>query len=120
MYKDFKTLMDVKNCEPIHGLVMLDILALFSGKWKMVIIGCIMHDHLRFTEIQKLIPTITPRMLSKELKDLEMMGIVNRRVQDSIPVLIQYSLTDSAKELEEVMLKLMEWGMRHRKQTMVK
>ena len=120
MYKDLKTLIDAKNCEPEQGLAILDILGLFSGKWKMMIIGCILHDHLRFTEIQKLIPNITPRMLSKELKDLEMMGIVKRSVQNSIPVLIQYSLTDSAKGLEEPMIKLIEWGMRHRKLTMMK
>jgi DNA-binding HxlR family transcriptional regulator len=120
MYKDLKTLIEAKNCEPEHGLVILDILELFSGKWKMAIIGCIMHDRLRFTEIQKLIPNITPRMLSKELKDLEMMAIVKRTVYGSIPVLIQYSLTDSAKELEEPMIQLIEWGVRHRKQALMK
>jgi len=54
-------------------------------------------------------------MLSKELKDLEMNEIVKRTVFDSMPVLIQYSLTDSAMELCGIILSMVEWGVQHRK-----
>ncbi len=54
-------------------------------------------------------------MLSKILKDLEVNGIVIRKVYDSTPVTIEYELTSSGKELEKVILEMVTWGMKHRK-----
>jgi DNA-binding HxlR family transcriptional regulator len=54
-------------------------------------------------------------MLSKELKDLEMNGMVKRTVYDTIPVTVEYELTDSARNLGEVLDKMLEWGLQHRK-----
>jgi DNA-binding HxlR family transcriptional regulator len=56
-------------------------------------------------------------MLSKELKELELNGIVTRTVYDSQPVTIEYELTPSARTLSEVLDKMVEWGVRHRKQS---
>lgn len=70
---------------------------------------------MRFTEFQKLIPEITPRMLSRELKELELNGIITRTIHDTAPVTIEYSITDSAKELVEVIMELVVWGVKHRK-----
>ena len=56
-------------------------------------------------------------MLSKELKELELNGIVTRTVYDSQPVSIEYELTPSARTLSEVLDKMVEWGVRHRKQS---
>lgn len=117
MYKDIKALMDANNCEPELGMAFLEVVNLFAGKWRMVIVSSLQQD-LRFTEIRKLIPNITPRMLSKELKELELSGIVKRTMLDSKPVLITYSLTDSAKELRPILGHLVEWGVRHRAKEM--
>lgn len=68
----------------------------------------------RFTEMQRKIPKITPRMLSKELKELELNGIVKRMVYDSIPVTVEYELTESAKQLSEVRNSMIHWGINHR------
>jgi DNA-binding HxlR family transcriptional regulator len=114
MYKNIKTLIDLKNCEPDYGMALMEVLNIFSGKWKMIIICAIFQEDLRFTEIRKLIPAITPRMLSKELKDLEMSGIVKRTVIDSTPVRINYGLTASAMDLSTVISDLLEWGIKHR------
>jgi Predicted transcriptional regulators len=54
-------------------------------------------------------------MLSKELKELEMNGIVKRLVYDTTPVSIEYELTDSGKSIREVLDKMLEWGLQHRK-----
>ncbi|MNL51227.1 putative HTH-type transcriptional regulator YtcD [compost metagenome] len=54
-------------------------------------------------------------MLSKELKDLEMNGMVKRTVYDTIPVSVEYELTDSARSLGEVLDKMLEWGLQHRR-----
>ena len=97
-----------------HGLAIIDAMNVLAGKWRMPIIGIIRHDKLRYTDIQQMIPNITPRMLSKELKELELNGIVIRTVKNTIPVKIEYSLSESAKELESILIPLIEWGIRHR------
>jgi len=86
-----------------------------SGKWKLPIIGSIMFGKKRFTEIQRNIPKITPRMLSKELKELEMNGIVVRTVYNTIPVSVEYELSNSGKSITEVLDKMVDWGIEHRK-----
>jgi len=65
--------------------------------------------------MEREIPRITPRMLSKELKDLEMNGIVKRTVHDTIPVTVEYELTESGKALNNVLDVMIDWGLQHRK-----
>ncbi|WP_262889622.1 winged helix-turn-helix transcriptional regulator [Chryseobacterium sp. JV274] len=95
---------------------MIDFTNVISGKWRIPIMAAIYNDRLRYTDIQNRIPTITPRMLSKELKELEANGIVVRTVFNTIPVKIEYSLSDSAKELGNIIKQMLEWGVKHRKQ----
>ncbi len=106
---------EAKACPIQFVLAVNDTLNVITGKWKLPIIGTLLFDKKRFTEIQRNIPKITPRMLSKELKDLEMNGIVKRTVYDTIPVSVEYELTNSAKSLGEVLDKMLEWGLMHRK-----
>jgi DNA-binding HxlR family transcriptional regulator len=108
-------LKNAKSCPAQYVLALNDTLNVFTGKWKLPIIGTLLFDKKRFTEIQKNIPKITPRMLSKELKDLEINGVVKRTVYDSIPVSVEYELTDSARLLGGVLDKMLEWGLQHRK-----
>jgi DNA-binding HxlR family transcriptional regulator len=118
--KDIKTLVADKPCETDHGLALLDFTNVISGKWRIPVMAAIQHDKLRYTDIHKRIPNITPRMLSKELKELEANGIVNRTVQNTIPVKIEYSLSESAKELGAIIIKMLEWGVKHRKEQLGK
>jgi len=106
---------EAKSCPIQFVLAVNDTLNVISGKWKLPIIGSILFNKKRFTEIQRNIPKITPRMLSKELKDLEVNGIVKRTVYDTIPVGVEYELTESAKSLGEVLDKMLDWGLKHRK-----
>ena len=99
---------EAKACPIQFVLAVNDTLNVISGKWKLPIIGSLLFNKKRFTEIQRNIPKITPRMLSKELKDLEMNGMVKRTVYDTIPVAVEYELTDSAKSLGEVLDKMLE------------
>jgi DNA-binding HxlR family transcriptional regulator len=101
-------------------LAVNDTLNVINGKWKLPIIGSLLFNKKRFTEIQRNIPKITPRMLSKELKDLEMNGIVKRTVYNTIPVSVEYELTDSARSLGDVLDKMLEWGIQHRKSVLSK
>jgi DNA-binding HxlR family transcriptional regulator len=109
------SLREVKACPVQFVLAVNDTLNVINGKWKLPIIGSLLYNKKRFTEIQRNIPRITPRMLSKELKDLEMNGIVKRVVYDTQPVSVEYELTSSALSLREVLDVMVEWGVRHRK-----
>lgn len=112
------TFEEAKSCPIQFVLAMKDTLNVISGKWKLQIIGTLLFaKSRRFTEIQRIIPKITPRMLSKELKELELNGIVKRTVHDSIPVMVEYELTESARQLQEVMDSMIHWGISHREET---
>lgn len=106
---------EIKVCPTQFVLAINDTLNVISGKWKMPIIASLFFGKMRFTEIQRNIPKITPRMLSKELKELELNGIVIRTVHDSMPVVVEYELTESARQLSDVMDSMIRWGMNHRK-----
>ena len=86
-----------------------------NGKWKLPIIGSLLYDKKRFKELEREIPKITPRMLSKELKDLEANGIITRTVYNTIPVTVEYKLTKSGNHLNTVLDAMISWGLQHRK-----
>ena len=113
-----KAIERAKACSTEYVLALNDTLNVMNGKWKLPIIGSLMFGKKRFRELERDIPKITPRMLSKELKDLEMNGMVSRTVYDSIPVTVEYELTKSGLTLTAVLDKMMEWGVAHRKENM--
>ncbi len=63
----------------------------------------------------KEIPEITDKMLSKELRDLEMNQLIKRTVYDSVPVIVEYSMTPYGKTLDKLIDELRNWGTLHRK-----
>jgi DNA-binding HxlR family transcriptional regulator len=113
-----KAIERARSCSTEYVLAINDTLNVMNGKWKLPIIGALMFGKKRFRELERDIPKITPRMLSKELKDLEMNGMVRRTVYDSIPVTVEYELTKSGHSLSEVLDKMMEWGVEHRRVVM--
>ena len=92
-----------------------DALDVLNGKWKLPIIIALSFGNKRFSEMSKEIPRITDRMLSKELRDMEMNNLVKRTVHDSIPVVVEYSLTEYGHSLDTVIVALRKWGMEHRR-----
>ena len=93
---------------------MRDVLDVLGDKWKIPIIGVLFFGNKRFSEISKDIPGITDRMLSKELRDLEMNHLVKRTVYDTFPVSVVYSITEYGESLKEVIESLRNWGLSHR------
>ena len=115
---DLKELIEkekVKQCPRQYVLALGDTLTVISGKWKLPIIASILYGLNRFKDLQENIEKITPRMLSKELKELEVNGIVERRVYDRTPVLIEYTLTESGKNIISVLDVMLDWGLAHRR-----
>jgi DNA-binding HxlR family transcriptional regulator len=105
----------VKKCPTEYVLAINDTLNVLQGKWKLPIIGSLLFGKKRFKEIEREIPKITPRMLSKELKELEVNGIVTRTVYNTMPVSVEYELTKSGSSLDDVMDAMIKWGLLHRK-----
>jgi len=96
-------------------LPVTDALEVLRGKWKLAIIVSLLHgDTKRFGQISADIPKITDRMLSKELKDLEMNHLVKRTIHNTFPVTVEYSLTAHGLTLRDIITELRIWGQAHR------
>ncbi|OJJ17243.1 transcriptional regulator [marine bacterium AO1-C] len=106
-----------KECQQFIRPVR-DVIELIGGKWKLPVIVALSFGNQRFKQLERLIEGITPRMLSKELKDLEVNGLVNRKVYDTTPVTVEYSLTEYGKSLDELIAVLRKWGLDHRERIM--
>lgn len=85
-------------------------LDLIGGKWKGMILYYLCAEKRRFNQLMRLIPTITQRMLTKQLRDLESNGIVHREVYPQVPPKVEYSLTALGMTLEPVIRELEKWG----------
>jgi DNA-binding HxlR family transcriptional regulator len=91
-----------------------DALYVIGGKWKLRVIVALRDGNKRFNEIQRTVNGISARVLSNELKELELNGFVKRIVHTQIPVVVEYQITDYANTLKDVLGALSEWGVMHR------
>lgn len=85
-------------------------LDLIGSKWKSVILFRLSESTKRFNELGRLLPRITPRMLTQQLRELERDGLVNRKVYAEVPPRVEYSLTETGRTLRPVLDALMKWG----------
>ena len=97
-----------------------DALDILSGKWKLPIILALSFGNRRFSELARQVHGITDKMLSKELRELEMNELVKRTVYDTVPVVVEYSMTTYGKTLEKLIEELQAWGMLDRKRILKK
>ncbi len=95
-----------------------DAMEVIQGRWKMPIIALLCNGEFRYSELEKGLPKITPRMLSKELKDLEINELIQRKVYDTIPVKVTYRLADYGYTLVPLIIELTNWGNQHREYLM--
>lgn len=91
-----------------------DVLDLINGKWKLPVLIALAFGDKRFNELERDLEGITPRMLSRELRELETNGLVVRQVQETIPATVTYSLTDYGRSLDTVIASMRAWGKEHR------
>lgn len=104
--------------ESCDGLIkpVRDALEVLNGKWKLPILGALhLGDSKRFKEISRELNGITDKVLSKELKELEMNKLIERKVYDTFPPTVEYSITAHGKSLDNVVIELSKWGAVHRK-----
>lgn len=80
-----------------------------GGKWKGIILYHL-NSTKRFNELQKLMPKITQRMLTKQLRELERDGVILRKVYAEVPPKVEYSLTEFGRTLQPILKELEHWG----------
>ncbi|WP_171568479.1 helix-turn-helix domain-containing protein [Flavobacterium sp. CLA17] len=97
-------------------MAVQDSMDVLSGKWKIAIISSICYyNKRRFSDILNDVVGISNKMLSKELKELEINKLIKRTVLDTQPVSIEYVLTEHGKTLQTIINNLTDWGIEHRK-----
>lgn len=96
-----------------NGCPVEATLELIGGKWKGVILYHLLERTYRFGELKKVMPGITQRMLTKQLRELERDGIIHRKVYAQVPPKVEYSLTESGETLKDVIIMMRDWGKNH-------
>lgn len=94
----------------IPGCAMEATLNIIGGKWKGVILFHLLDGTMRFNELQRQMPGVTPRALTRQLRELEEDGLVKRTVYPVVPPHVEYSLTPESRSLEPLLISLNEWG----------
>ncbi len=106
-------------CQPGHKkeiMAVHDAMDVLSGKWKISIISSICYyNQRRFSDILNDVTGISNKMLSQELKELELNKLVKRTVLDTQPVTVHYNLTEYGRTLQTIIHHLADWGTEHRK-----
>lgn len=97
----------IPNCAVIESLKIL------SGKWKPCILCYLQQQTLRYSELERLIPNVSRKMLSAQLRELEQDGLLTRRHYAVIPPKVEYSLTIKGKSLLPVLEMLQNWSLEH-------
>ena len=120
MAKSVQIKEDVQRCCAQDLMAVRDALHALSGTWKLPILMALSGGTKRFKELSKEVAGISDKMLSKELKDLEMNLLVKRTVYDSFPPTVEYSITDYKTSLNTVITELRDWGRQHRKKVLGK
>lgn len=85
-----------------------------GGRWKLLILCKLEKGKLRFGELKKLLPNITERMLTLQLREMEKDELVKRTVYAEVPPRVDYELTPIAIELIPIWSKLSDWGAKHK------
>jgi len=104
--------------QPEEVKALQDTIYVIGGKWRLPIINSICNGNKRFREIERSIPGITTRMLSRELKDMEMNKLITRTVYPDSPVLVEYESTEYCNTFGPIILAMIEWGKQHKRMIM--
>ncbi|WPO84168.1 helix-turn-helix domain-containing protein [Chryseobacterium sp. JJR-5R] len=91
-----------------------DSLYVISGKWKLPILVAVHQGKSRFREIQRSVNGITSKVLSKELKELELNKLIIRRVYDASPPSVEYTTSNYCDTLQNMITSMIDWGKSHR------
>jgi DNA-binding HxlR family transcriptional regulator len=88
-------------------------LEVIGGKWKCVILCHLTHGKKRTSELKKLMPNITQKMLTQQLRELEEDGVITRIVYNQVPPKVEYELSEYGMTLKDILDSLCAWGEKH-------
>ncbi|MDW7616223.1 winged helix-turn-helix transcriptional regulator [Peribacillus simplex] len=88
-------------------------LEVMGGKWKCVILCHLTHGKKRTSELKRLMPNITQKMLTQQLRELEKDKVINRIVYNQVPPKVEYELSEYGQSLESILSALCTWGENH-------
>src|SRR5258708_30695933 len=89
---------------------------IIGGKWKAVILYYLSQGPKRFNELRRLLPEVTQRMLTLQLRELEQDGIVHREIYKEVPPKVEYSLTEFGASLGPIIVQMLDWGAHYMEQ----
>lgn len=99
---------DKNRCAVSHAM------SIIGGKWKIVVINSlVLNGTLRYKELERAIPEVTPKMLVKVLKELEVEKLIARKVYAEVPPRVEYSVTDLGLSLNQLITEINKWGEYH-------
>ena len=102
---------DFKNIKNLHDTPFGYTLSIIGGKWKMIILYWLFEvNTVRYNELKRIIGSISHKMLSSQLKDLEKDGLIIRKEYPQIPPRVEYSLTQKGRSLFPLMEEMCKWG----------
>lgn len=104
--------MDRDQVEELRSLQ--DTLYFIGGKWRIPIMNSICNGNRRFREIERSIPGITTRMLSRELKEMEANKLLKRNVYTDSTILVEYEPTEHCRSFGNIISEMINWGRDHR------
>jgi len=102
--------------DPIKRLPALPAeraLKIISGRWKAIILYHLFEGPVRLSQLQRMMPGITQKVLIQQLRELEEHALIHREVFAQVPPRVEYSATPIGFSLEPVLLALCEWGRKH-------
>lgn len=94
--------------------VLADVLDIVGGKWRGQILAHLCDNPKRFNELKTVLNRITSSTLTKELRYLEDIKMVERKVVQDTPMIIEYQLTKHGKSIKDLIKHIVEWGLKHR------
>jgi len=108
---------DEQTCGDAHArlLAINDAMAVLGGKWKISLIGTLsFKGKRRFSDLLRDLDGIGPKMLAKELRELEANQVITRTVKNTKPITVEYEMTTYGMTLNQVICEIVSWGTAHR------
>ena len=106
--------MPVQNITPRMNCAVDATMSVIEGRWKTVILCKLyMNGPMRFNQLMKDIEGISPRILTKQLKEMESDGIIARTSYPEIPPRVEYSITDKGLSLGPILQAMADWGLKN-------
>lgn len=96
------------------AIIVGDVLEIIGGKWRGLILAKLCEKPRRFNELKSELKSVTSSTLTKELRYLEDLKIVDRKIIQTSPILIEYSLSEHGTSIRELMHDVIQWGLKHR------